>query len=125
MNKKIQRLLQTNYILYFIGMVSFSLLSFQYNVLLGAVELAVTAMLYILLQRHNSKKKQKVLKYIDTVSGSLDSAGRSNILNSPLPVMIYDTDSGEIVWANDSFINISIECNKINITVYHIIKIGT
>ena len=107
MNKKIHRLLQTNYILYFIGMISFSLMSMQHSFLLGAAELAITGLLYIWLQRSQNQKKQKVLKYIDTVSGSLDSAGRSNILNSPLPVMIYDTDSGEIVWANDSFINIS------------------
>lgn len=103
MNKKISRLLDPNFALYFIGMIGFSLLSFTYRPIVGAVELAVTAIFYVLLVRMSQKRKQSILHYIDTVAGSMDSDDQNTIRHAPLPIMVYNTDSGEMVWANDSF----------------------
>ena len=106
-NKKLSRLLEPNLKLYFIFLVLFALMAFTADPSLGLVQLALTALLYFCARRLNQKRKQNVLQYIDSVTGSVDTASKSTLVNSPLPIMVFRPDAGEIIWSNEDFLQLA------------------
>ena len=87
MNKKLSRLLEPNLKLYFVVLLLFSAAALPVKPLLAAVEGCITVVLYIYFTRSNRKRRQSILQYIDTLTGSVDTASKNNLVNSPLPVM--------------------------------------
>ena len=106
-NKKLSRLLEPNLKLYFFFMAVFAAATVSVSVKLAAIEIAVTAALYVYFSRRDKKRRQGVLQYIDSVTGSVDSASKSTLINSPLPVMVFRPDTGEIIWSNESFLQLA------------------
>ena len=102
-NKKLSRLLEPNLRLYFLCMVVFSAAAFTVNFKLGLIQTIITVVLYIYFANGNKKRRQGILQYIDTVTGSVDSASKSTLINSPLPIMVFRPDTGEIIWSNEDF----------------------
>ena len=102
-NKKLSRLLEPNLKLYFFFMAVFAVATVSVSIKLAAIEFAITAALYVYFTRSDKKRRQGVLQYIDSVTGSVDSASKSTLINSPLPVMVFRPDTGEIIWSNESF----------------------
>ena len=102
-NKKLSRLLEPNLRLYFLCMVVFAAAAFTVNVKLGLIQAVITAVLYVYFVNGNKKRRQGILQYIDTVTGSVDSASKSTLINSPLPIMVFRPDTGEIIWSNEDF----------------------
>ena len=82
-NKKLARLLEPNTKLFVICMALFAVLSFSVDRPLGLLQAAVTAMVFFYARSVNNKRKQNVLQYIDSVTGSVDSASKSTLVNSP------------------------------------------
>ena len=106
-NKKLSRLLEPNLKLYFFFMAIFAVATFSVSMKLAAIEIAITATLYVYFTRSDKKRRQGVLQYIDSVTGSVDSASKSTLINSPLPVMVFRPDTGEIIWSNESFLQLA------------------
>ena len=107
MNKKLPRLLRPNVRLYVILLVVFALTTFflggdNHRILAGAQILAVIA-LAIYSRIASGKRTEKLLNYLESISDSMDLTVRE----TPLPVLIYNTETGEILWSNDRFIAIS------------------
>ena len=98
-NKKLSRLLEPNLKLYFFFMAIFAVATVSVSVKLAAIEFAITAALYAYFTRSDKKRRQGVLQYIDSVTGSVDSASKSTLINSPLPVMVFRPDTGEVICA--------------------------
>ena len=42
-----------------------------------------------------------------TVTGSVDTASKSTLINSPLPTLVFRPDTGEIIWSNESFLQLA------------------
>ena len=105
-NKKLARLLEPNTKLFVICMALFAVLSFSVDRPLGLLQAAVTAMVFFYARSVNNKRKQNVLQYIDSVTGSVDSASKSTLVNSPLPTMVFRPDAGEIIWSNEAFLQL-------------------
>ncbi len=74
---------------------------------LALAEAVVTALLYIYFRQSNQKRRQGVLQYIDTVTGSVDTASKSTLINSPLPIMVFRPDTGEVIWSNENFLQLA------------------
>ena len=106
-NKKLSRLLEPNLKLYFFFMAVFVIAAATVNPLLAVVEGIITVGLYVYFTRRNKKRRQGVLQYIDSVTGSVDSASKSTLINSPLPVMVFRPDTGEIIWSNENFLQLA------------------
>ncbi len=106
-NKKLSRLLEPNLKLYFLCMGFFCLLAITVNPLLAAAETAVAVVLYIYFNRVNQKRRQGILQYIDSVTGSVDTASKSTLINSPLPIMVFRPDTGEVIWSNENFLQLA------------------
>ena len=47
------------------------------------------------------------MQYIETITGGVDSINKNSMLNTPLPVVVFRADNGEIIWANDSFVGLA------------------
>ena len=107
MNKKLSRLLQPNMLLYFCIMLAFSLAAFMVEPVMAVVELAITAALYIYFRSSSKMRRQSVLQYIDSVTGSVDTASKSTLINSPLPIMVFRPDTGEVIWSNENFLQLA------------------
>ena len=45
----------------------------------------------------NSKKKTEIVNHIEEVTSDMDSATRGNLINSPIPMILMETD-GRIIW---------------------------
>ena len=82
-NKKLSRLLEPNLKLYFLCMALFCLLALAVNPLLALAEACVTAALYAYFSQVNKKRRQGILQYIDSVTGSVDTASKSTLIHSP------------------------------------------
>ncbi|MEI3305013.1 MAG: hypothetical protein V8R40_02670 [Dysosmobacter sp.] len=57
--------------------------------------------------RANQKRRQGILQYIDSLTGSVDTASKSTLINSPLPIMVFRPDTGEVIWSNENFLQLA------------------
>lgn len=74
---------------------------------LALVEGVATVGLYLYFTKSNQKRRQSVLQYIDSVTGSVDTASKSTLINSPLPIMVFRPDTGEVIWSNENFLQLA------------------
>ena len=102
-NKKLSRLLEPNLKLYFLCMVVFAIATAWVDVLLGLIQLCAIGGLYVYFTRSGKKRRQGILQYIDNLTGSVDTASKSTLINSPLPIMVFRPDTGEVIWSNENF----------------------
>ena len=106
-NKKLSRLLEPNLKFYFAVMLLFALAAIPVNWQLALTEGTLTVLLYFYFRQSNQKRRQGVLQYIDSVTGSVDTASKSTLINSPLPTLVFRPDTGEIIWSNESFLQLA------------------
>ncbi len=106
-NKKLSRLLEPNLHLYFLCMLVFALLAVTVSPILALVEGAATVALYLYFTQTSKKRRQNVLQYIDNVTGSVDTASKSTLINAPLPIMVFRPDTGEVIWSNEDFLQLA------------------
>ena len=106
-NKKLSRLLEPNLKLYFFCMVVFAAAALTASLPLGLIELVCTAALYMYSTKRNLKRRQNIMQYIDSVTGSVDTASKSTLINSPLPIMVFRPDTGEVIWSNENFLQLA------------------
>ncbi len=106
-NKKLSRLLEPNLKLYFLCMVVFCAATATVSPLLALAECGVTAALYVYFTKASQKRQQGVLQYIDHLTGSVDTASKSTLINSPLPIMVFRPDTGEVIWSNENFLQLA------------------
>ena len=106
-NKKLSRLLEPNLKFYFAVMLLFAMAAIPVNWQLALAEGTLTVLLYFYFRQSNQKRRQGVLQYIDSVTGSVDTASKSTLINSPLPTLVFRPDTGEIIWSNESFLQLA------------------
>ena len=107
MNKKLSRLLEPNLKLYFLCLVAFALAAVMVSWPLALAEGLATVALYVYSSEVNKKRRQGILQYIDSVTGSVDTASKSTLINSPLPIMVFRPDTGEVIWSNENFLQLA------------------
>ena len=106
-NKKLSRLLEPNLQLYFLCLLAFTLAAVTVSPLLALAEGGATVALYAYFRSSSKKRRQSVLQYIDNVTGNVDTASKSTLINSPLPIMVFRPDTGEVIWSNENFLQLA------------------
>ena len=106
-NNKLSRLLEPNLKFYFFCLALFVLAAVTVSIPLALIEGVVTVALYLYFTQSNKKRRQSVLQYIDSVTGSVDTASKSTLINSPLPIMVFRPDTGEVIWSNENFLQLA------------------
>jgi len=92
--------------LYVILLIGFAVSTFfvgENNRMLAGVQLGVIIVLAVYSRMASRKRTAKLLDYLESISDSMDLTVR----DTPLPVVIYNTETGEILWSNDRFIAIT------------------
>ena len=64
--------------------------------------------------RTNSKKKSEIVNHIREITTDVNIATKKNLINSPIPLIIVETD-GNIIWKSQKFID---EFKNIDISTY-------
>lgn len=112
-HKKLSRLIEPNLQPYFLCLALFAAAAIPIEPLLAAAEAVAMAALYVVYRNQSYKRRRNVMQYIETITGGVDSISKNSLLNTPLPVVVFRADNGEIIWANDSFMDLFEEKERI------------
>ena len=107
MNKKLLRGFRTNLTLSCICLIAFTLITIPLNLMIAIAEAVVTALVIYVAIRRNRLAQKSVRQYMDRVSGGMDRARSSNLLYAPLPMLVFDLQTEEILWGNDAFVSLT------------------
>ena len=105
--KKLSRLLEPGFQLYFVCLALFALASAATDPVLAIVEGVVILVLYIYFRRTNAQRQKEILKYIDNITCNVDVATKDTMINAPLPMVIFRPENDEVIWSNDRFLQLT------------------
>ena len=103
MNGKLRKLVRTNMVLYILLLLVFAGLTARLSPLLAAGEVAAALLVWYMSRRRNKVMQQQLHQYVERISGGADTAKTSNMLFAPMPMMVFNPDSEDVLWANDLF----------------------
>jgi len=106
MDKKLPRLFQPKVRLYFALLIAFAASTFfigNYNRALAGIQIIVLIGLALYSRIATRKRTAKLINYLESMSDSMDLTVR----DTPLPVVMYNSETGEIIWSNERFIEIT------------------
>ena len=107
MNKKISRILRTNIVLYSLCLLAFVVAAIPVSPLLAAGEAVAVVLIFLVSRRNSFAAQQSVRQYMERFAGGMDSARSSNMLYTPLAMMVFNPYGGEILWTNDGFLHLT------------------
>ena len=107
LNRKINKLLQPSFRLYFACLILFALLSAAFCWQLTLVELALVLLLALYSRQAAVRRRRELNKYLDSYTGNVDTATKDTMINSPLPMVLFRPESGDIIWTNERFLRLS------------------
>jgi len=106
-NKKLGRILRTNSALYLGCLLVFTAVAFVVDFRLGIIE-AVLSLGVILASIHRNKRTQQTVRqFMDRMAGGMDSARSTNMLYAPLPMVVFNAETDEVVWGNEEFLQLA------------------
>lgn len=106
MNRKMQKVYRTDLMVCVVILLTFAIITMFYTPVVAAAEVAAAGGLFLLgLQR--LRQAQQLRRYMERLSGGADTARNTNMLSTPLPMMVFDPAKGDILWANDLFLNLT------------------
>ena len=107
MNKKLSRLIEPNLQPYLLCLALFAALTVSVQPVLAAVETAALIALYVYHRRQRVRRHRNVINYIASITGGTDSINKNSMLNTPLPVVVFQAGSGDVIWANNGFVEMA------------------
>ncbi len=107
MNRKLNKLLQPSFRLYFLCLIVFALLSAAFSWPLAGVELAVVACLGLYSREASRRRRREINKCLDSYTGNVETASKDTMVNSPLPMVLFRPESDDIIWTNDRFLQLT------------------
>jgi len=93
--------------LYFVVLILFAAVTAAASLALAAGEGIVIMILFVYSKITISKQRSRLLDYIEEVTYSVESVKKDNMINFPMPMVIFRLDNNEIVWSNGSFANMT------------------
>ncbi len=107
MNKKLNRLLEPSMLLFFLCLVVFAACSARFSPALAAGEGVVILVLFFYYQHAKARRKREALRFLTNMTTDVDAAKQDTALNAPLAMVIFRPDSGEVIWSNDRFLQLT------------------
>ena len=95
------------------GLCLIVFVTIPFEPLLALAEGVVAVVVLLVGSRRNKMAQASVRQYMDRVSGGMDSARSSNMLYAPLPMLVFDVTTGEVLWSNDMFLQLTSQKEKI------------
>ena len=107
MNRRIARILRTNLTLTTLCLVAFVAAAIPVDIRLAVGEAVVAVIIILLGLRRSRSTQQSMRQYVERVNGGIDSARSSNTLYAPLPMMVFDVNTDEVLWGNEGFVQLT------------------
>ncbi len=108
MNQKLTNLLSPRFGLYFLCLALFAgAAALMGDYYLALVELLVVLVLFLFFRRSSARRRREAEKYLERLAGNVDLAAKDTMLNCPMPVVMFQPDTDDVVWSNDRFLAIS------------------
>jgi c-di-AMP phosphodiesterase-like protein len=106
-NSKLKKLFDPHARWFFVLLYLFALLMFWQNRGLGVAELIITTgfLVFILITRH--KRKRKAADIVASTVRELQETSKNTLLDSPFPMVVFRPESGEVIWSNDRFLEVT------------------
>ena len=106
-NKRISKLVDPSFRLYFIVGFAFAAVTTRVSVPLAICEAAATAFLWWYFRHTAQKRREGIRKYIDDMTDDMTTADKASMLSAPFAMMVFRPDTQEILWSNDSFMQLT------------------
>lgn len=106
MNEKIRKLLRTNTVLYILLLLLFAAVTAKVSPVLAAGEAVAALLVWYVSRRRSKVMQQQMRQYVERISGGADTAKSSNMLFAPMPMMVFNPGSDDVLWANDLFMEL-------------------
>ena len=106
MKKGIEKALQQGNALFYAAFLLFAAWGMYFSIPYGLIGIAVCVILRVVALRSESERKQRVRGLMENIQIEGGEV-RLAVTKSPLPTVVALATTGEIVWANDSFAEIS------------------
>ncbi len=106
MNRKMQKVYRTDLMVCVAILLIFAAVTAFYNLIVAGVEVAAAAGLFLMGLRR-LRQAQQLRRYMERLAGGADTARNTNMLSTPLPMMVFDPEKGDILWANDLFLELT------------------
>ncbi len=108
MDKRFSRMIESGTRLTFVVMLLFAAVTWvKIHWAAGLCELILVGLLYLYYRQRSKRRAAEIRKYVENLAFSVDDASKHSMVNFPLPMVILRVDTGEIVWCNDGFGDIS------------------
>ena len=95
MNRKIAQLFQPSFQLYFFCLILFALMSALFYLPLAGIELAIVACLGIYNRENNRRRRREITKYIESVTGTVDTATKDMCGQVIYPAALINTTTNQ------------------------------
>ena len=106
MNEKIRKLVRTNTVLYMLLLLAFAGVTVKVSPILAVCEVGAAMLVWYVSYRRSKLMQQQLHQYVERISGGADTAKASNMLFAPMPMMVFNPDSDDVLWANDLFMGL-------------------
>ena len=108
MDKRFSRMTESGTRLTFVVMLLFAAVTWvQVHWAAGLAELVLVGLLYLYYRQRTKRRAAEIRKYVENLAFSVYDASKHSMVNFPLPMAILRVDTGEIIWCNDYFTQIS------------------
>lgn len=107
MNQKLNRLLEPKVKIYLCFLLAFAAVTCIFNSTVGMVELILVGLLFVFYLITRSRRRKETAKYIASITSNIDAASKDTMKNSPFPMVIFQPDTGDVIWTNERFLRIT------------------
>jgi c-di-AMP phosphodiesterase-like protein len=99
----VRRVFEPGARLFFVMLMLFALATAFFEPIAAVCEGAAIIIVYLIHVRAVAHRRRNVVRYIDQITDSLDSATKDSVVHFPLPTVIVRVETGEILWCNTRF----------------------
>ena len=103
MNERIRKLVRTNTVAYILLLLLFAAVTTKISLALAIGEVAAALAVWYISRRRSKVVQQQLHQYVERIAGGADTAKNSNMLFAPMPMMVFNPENDDVLWANDLF----------------------
>ena len=103
MNERIRKLVRTNTVAYILLLLLFAAVTAKISLALAIGEVAAALAVWYISHRRSKVVQQQLHQYVERIAGGADTAKNNNMLFAPMPMMVFNPENDDVLWANDLF----------------------
>ncbi|MDF2838445.1 MAG: family phosphoesterase [Evtepia sp.] len=92
------------YQLFFLIALLFSVVTAVFKPMVAVAESISTILLYLVFRGYLAKRNKEIMEHMKSRENDIEAATRGTIINAPLPMVIFQPETDEIIWSNDRFL---------------------